>query len=102
MHPYKKPDFTLSTADENGMLVKIRCGLCKGTHLYYAKDVMKLIGDLPLWDIAANTRCEKCDTNAYLKADWKHVYGPDVGNTKVRKLVRIRQVRIPVWKDEII
>lgn len=104
MHPYQKQkeQFTLSTAEQHGMLLKLRCGLCKQVHLYYARDVMTLIGDLSLWEIANNIKCEKCDKGDYLKADWKHLYGPDIGKTKVRKLVRIRLVQIPVWKEETI
>lgn len=98
----KKPEFTLSTADAHGMLVQLRCHRCRQVHLYYARDVIMLIGDLALWDVAPAFRCEKCQTGEFLRADWKHVYGPDVGKTVVRRLVQIKKVEIPIWKDEII
>jgi hypothetical protein len=99
---YKKPEFTLSTADQHNMLVKLKCGLCRQVHLYYSRDVITLIGDVPLWDIARAFRCEKCKTGEYLRADWHHLYSPDIGKTTVRRLVRIKRVDIPIWTDEVI
>jgi hypothetical protein len=98
----KKPDFTLSSADQHGMLLELKCHLCRQVHLYLARDIIKLVGDIALWDIAPAFSCERCQTGEYLKADWRHVYGPDFGKLTVRKLVRIRKVEIPVWRDEVI
>lgn len=98
----KKPEFTVSTAAEHSMIVKVRCGLCKVTRRYHPDDIIKLIGDVALGDIAPKFSCETCTSRDYPKADWDHVRGPDVGKTKIRRLVRVRYIRVPVWRDEII
>lgn len=99
---HKTPEFTLSTAHSHSMLVKLKCGLRRQVHLYRAQDIITLIGDVPLWDIAFAFRCEKCQTGEYLRADWQHLYGPDVGRTTIRRLVRVKTINVPIWRDEII
>lgn len=97
----KKPEFTLSTADEHSMLVKVKCHLCKDLHHYYAPDIMTLLGDIAIYDIARKFRCEKCKTREYMSADWAHVRGPDTGTVPMRRLVLIKYVRVPVWADDV-
>lgn len=99
---HKKPEFTLSTAHTHGMLLQLKCGLCRQAHLYRAQDIITLIGDVALWDVAPSFKCERCKTGEFLRADWKHVYGPDVGKLTVRRLIRVKTVNIPIWKDEVI
>ena len=99
---HKRPEFTVSTAGQHSMLVKVRCGLCRVTRLYHPDDIIALIGDVAIWDIAPRFSCETCKSREYLKADWTHIAGPDVGKTRIRRLVRVRYIRVPVWKDEVI
>jgi hypothetical protein len=95
-----KPEFTLSTAATHSMFVKLKCHLCRTTRLYHPEDIVALLGDVALWDIAANLMCETCKSREYLKADWAQIRGPDIGMTTVRRLTRIRFVRVPEWRDE--
>lgn len=99
MHPYLKPQFTLSHGHEAGMLVKINCGYCRITHLYLAADIMKICGDIPVWEVAGYFCCGTCQQKAYLRTDWRTVYGPDVATIRVRRLVGIRSVKVYDWKE---
>lgn len=102
-HPYRKKDqFTLSGGGVHGMLVKVRCGGCRNVHRYHAADMIKLYGDIPISELEQQLWCETCDTRRYLNVNWQTVYGPDVGTLKVRRLVQIKQVRVPIWKEETI
>lgn len=102
VHPYRKPQYTLSTGATDGMLVKMRCQLCRGVHRYHPADLVQLCGDIPIDEVVAWFRCEKCGTRDYLKAGWDTVMGPDVGKTKVRRLVNVRYVRVPEWREDIV
>jgi hypothetical protein len=99
---FRKPEFTLSSADARSMLVKMRCYRCRIEHKYRPDDIVQLAGDLALHDITSHFRCERCKSRDFLRADWHHIYGPDVGRTTIRRLVRVRFVRIPEWRDETI
>lgn len=101
-HPYSTPKYTLSSGHADGMLIKITCQLCKGLHRYHTDDVMQLCGDIPIFEVASWFKCEKCATRDYLKAGWDTIMGPDIGRTKVRRLLRIRYVRVPEWREEIV
>jgi hypothetical protein len=100
---YKKPDTTLRNAPTYSLFVQVRCGRCRVVHLYLPDDIIELVGgDLAIYEVVQHFKCERCQSREYMKASWKAVYGPDVGKTAIRRLVRVRYVRVPVWRDEVI
>jgi hypothetical protein len=102
VHPYCRPDYTLSSGAADGMLVKMNCRQCRSVHRYHPADLVALCGDIPIYEVASWFRCEKCATRDHLKAGWDTVMGPDIGKTRVRRLVRVRMVRVPEWREEIV
>jgi len=97
--PRGLPEYPLSKAHANGMLVKVSCQLCGITHRYRPGDLLALLGDLPLWEIAGHFRCEKCERKDYMHADWQTVQGADIKTIRIRRLVRVRVVRVFEWED---
>ena len=100
--PFKKPELSLGNAAVSSLYVRIRCGRCRIVHVYDPDDLVKLCGDLAIYDVAARFRCERCKRREYLRADWHHVYGPDIGKTVIRRLVGMSRREYPVWRDDIL
>ncbi|OJF91738.1 hypothetical protein AX761_22055 [Rhizobium sp. 58] len=63
---------------------------------------MQLCGDIPIHDVAAHFRCEKCKHKTYLQAGYFSIYGPDIGKISLRRLVRVKVIHKPIWRDETI
>lgn len=89
----------MSQAAELGQLVKITCTWCKVTHRYDPADLHQLLGNVPFLDIEINFRCSKCGKREYLKSDLELPSARDRVGMTVRRLVEIRTVQRPVWKD---
>lgn len=92
---------TLTRAEETGQIVKIDCMYCRITHRYRCRDLLQLCGDVAIDEIACHFRCEKCNHKDYLRAIFELPWGSDIGKLRIRKLVRIKTVRKPVWKDDV-
>lgn len=101
MHPYRKARFTLQSACELGLVVKLRCDLCSRTHRYRSADLLTICGDISLDDISSLFRCEHCHRKDFMNVKWQSVSGPDVGTVRIRKLVGIRLVKVYDWEDGI-
>ena len=95
----KQMAYTVAQAHLDGLLVKVTCQHCRITRLYLPKDLLTLCGPIGIHEIAQWFRCEKCDQKHNMVADWMAVYGPDVRMLRVRRLVRVKYKRVPVWKD---
>jgi hypothetical protein len=101
---YSRADmaFTLRHADEHNMLVRVTCQHCRITRRYLAKDLLTLCGPVGIHDIPRWFRCEKCDEKHWMVADWESLYGDAIGKVQVRRLVKVKYKRVPVWKDGVL
>ncbi|RVC61481.1 hypothetical protein EN766_37970 [Mesorhizobium sp. M2A.F.Ca.ET.046.02.1.1] len=89
---------TLSRAHEIGQLIRVRCINCNITHHYLPGDLLKLMGDIPFWDVERHMRCERCkrrefDVDILLPSAVQGV------KIRVRRLVGVRMVRRAIWRD---
>jgi hypothetical protein len=91
--------YILANANDEGMLVKVRCDPCAITHRYRAGDLLAVCGDVALREIAGNFRREKCQRKAFTSANWLTVQGPDIKTVRIGRLVRVRMVRVFDWED---
>ncbi len=91
---------TLSKAEETRQIVRIDCMYCRITRRYRCSDLLKLCGDVPIDEIAPHFRCDVCKLKDYLRAQFELPYGADTGKLAIRKLVKIKVVHKPVWKDD--
>ncbi|WFU04652.1 hypothetical protein QA648_28200 (plasmid) [Rhizobium sp. CB3171] len=103
-HPPSRPYFrnlvaTLSSYDMGSIFVSITCEWCRTAHLYVPEDLIKLCGDITVFEIASKFRCSECKRKDYLTADLRCMLPQDQIGLKVRRLIDIKQVRKPIWQD---
>ncbi|MCV3767149.1 hypothetical protein [Rhizobium sp. TRM95796] len=94
------PRYSLSDANTDGMLVKIKCHACSITHCYRPADLITIYGDVQLDEIAAFFRCEAYGRKAFLSADWLTAQGVDFGGIRIRRLIAVRLVRVYDWEED--
>lgn len=76
--------YTLAQAAERGQLIKVRCGCCRRTAHYLAKDLAELLGGhRPA--LAVPFPCSKCQTDDYMRVDYITPSPGDVGCIEVRR-----------------
>lgn len=80
--------------------VQIKCSWCRSQHLYEPADLVQIFGDLPFMGIEEKFRCSQCGKKEYLTSKLRSVSGPDAVGITVRRLVKIKTLRRPIWKDE--
>ena len=90
---------TMSTAVELGQFIKISCTWCRVSHCYDPADLKQLLGDVPFVNIEIHFRCSDCGKKEYMMAYIENPPARERVGTTVRRLVEIRTVRRPVWKD---
>ena len=91
--------FTLSDADQLCQVVRVHCHYCRTTRHYLPKDLITLLGDVPAYSMASRMRCDHCRRNEYVSAKCVFVSGPDIGTIRVRHLVEVKTVKVPIWRE---
>ena len=89
----------MSTAIEHGQFIKISCTWCHISHCYDPADLKQLIGDVPFLNIEIHFRCSDCGKKEYMMAYIENPPARERVGMVVRRLVEIRTVRRPIWKD---
>lgn len=92
---------TLSVVEPYLQIVRVHCQLCHTKRVYLIKDVITLLGDLPAYRIGHAVRCEQCGHKEYVDARCDSVQASDVGKLKIRRLVGIKIVRVPIWREDV-
>jgi hypothetical protein len=92
----------LSDAERFQQIVHVHCKLCRTKRIYLIKDVMTLIGDVPVYSMAQSMRCDHCGNNEYLEARCAAVHGSDFGKLKIRRLEGIKTVKVPIWREDVL
>lgn len=90
---------TLALAHEVGQLVRVRCMTCNIRRHYLPVDLMKLVGDIPFWDVERHMRCEGCGRKE-LDVDLILPTAKERAGIRVRRLVEVRMIKRPVWRAE--
>jgi len=90
---------TLSSFIDRTYFIKIDCQLCRVKRLYLPADLIPLCGDITVERIPKKFRCERCDTKQYLRADLVSPSAAEMVGLRVRKLMEIKHIRKPIWKD---
>jgi predicted metal-binding protein len=92
--------WTLSKAHDTGQLVCVSCGLCPGKRYYRPADLKVVFGDMDAHSLAPFMKCERCGKKDYMRAELVTPIGEEAVRIKVRRLVRIKTKRVPVWRDD--
>jgi len=91
--------WTLSKAHDAGQLIRIRCYSCHARRLYRPSDLKELLGNRDRDSLTRGMRCEKCGNKELHCEFWSPTAAELQGQT-VRRLVAIKILRRPVWRDE--
>lgn len=90
---------TLCKAHEVGQLIRVRCNNCNITRHYLPGDLLKLVGDIPFWDVERHMRCERCKRREF-DVDILLPSASEGLKIRVRRLVEIKMVRRVIWRDQ--
>jgi hypothetical protein len=90
--------WSLEDARGVGHILVVRCGLCNTTRRFLPDDILKFrenttINRLKFICLACNKR-DYMDVTVYVPSSW------EIGKLPVRRLAAIKDVRMPVWRDE--
>lgn len=97
-HPSSNPfkNRRMREAADDGMVITMRCGLCKRVAHFWATDLVTVLGDHQVH--IAPWPCSKCKTKDYIDMSWK-VPSPDMlRGLTVRRPVR--KVERWIWRNE--
>ena len=90
----------LGKAEEGGRFIRVTCTWCRRSHVFYPRDIIRLIGNVPFLYLEEYFHCTGCDKGAYMKVKIEAPSAEERIGLVVRKLVEIKTVRRPIWKDE--
>lgn len=94
-HPYR-PHYRLKDAAADGMVLHVRCMLCRRSGYYLAADLVKLFDpDLPiLW--RAPFPCSRCGTAEHIRVVTRLPAAGDYGHLPVRRPAQV--LHIQTWR----
>ncbi|MBB3655710.1 RNase P subunit RPR2 [Rhizobium sp. BK650] len=97
-HSKKLSRWSLEDAREVGHILVVRCGLCNTTRRYLPDDILKIRKNTTISRL--RFICLECNKRDYMDVA---VYVPsrsEIGKLPVRRLAGIKEVKVPVWRDE--
>jgi hypothetical protein len=92
----------LSDRARHEQIVRTTCKLCRTKRVYLIKDVMTLLGDVPVYSMARGMKCDHCGHNEYMAAECEKVNASDFGRLKIRRLEGIKTVKVPIWREDVL
>lgn len=82
-------------------LVRLRCNYCRSGHRYYRpENLMTLLGDVEVDRLRGNLTCETCNRRDYIEIEAPILTAGERQGLVIRRLVKVRVIRRPVWCDE--
>jgi hypothetical protein len=96
--PKRKGAYTLSMAERNRTLVRVRCPYCKRVAHYHPVDLIEIYGDIEVDDLMRRMKCE-AGNHATLDVRCISPSASEAVGIKVRRLTGILLQRVPLWKE---
>ncbi|TAW19924.1 hypothetical protein ELI20_01150 [Rhizobium ruizarguesonis] len=90
--------WSLADARAVGHILVVQCQYCRITRRYLPDDILKFQKNTSVDRV--RFRCQECGKRDYIHVS---VYSPsssDIGKLPVRRLVGMRDVKMPIWRDE--
>lgn len=94
--------FRLSSADLQNQVIRIYCHFCRTARRYLPTDLIEVVGDVPVYELTSGMKCDNCGRGEYLAASCESTSGHDIGKLAIRRLVTIRTVRVPIWREDVL
>ncbi|MER0237170.1 hypothetical protein ABRA89_03410 [Fulvimarina sp. MAC8] len=92
---------TLRQLGPQGRFVRVKCDYCRSaTRFYHPDDLAILLGDVEVDQLRRRLKCERCGRRDYVEVDAPYLTGPEMRDLIVRRLVRVRTIRRPIWREE--
>lgn len=101
--PYRSKrgtEYRLSQANQQMSLVRVRCTYCKRTHVYRPLDLIRIFGDVDVDSLMGRMRCENGRDHGMLDVKTFNPTGAEAVGLRVRRLVALKMVELPVWREE--
>lgn len=76
------------------------CGTCGRKHYYDPADIMKLLGDVPLYLVEQRFSCSRCPTNDFFRVRFDRLSAADRQRVRYRRLKEVKMVKRVIWEDE--
>jgi hypothetical protein len=100
MPPRNNIGLTFSQAHDIEALIQVRCNFCRSLRYYAPRDMLALLGDIEIDRLRRRLRCEGCDHRSYVHIEIARLFPQEKVGLVVRRLVMVRTIRRPVWRDE--
>lgn len=82
-------------------LVRLRCNYCRtGPRHYHPDDLVTLLGDIETDRLRGNLTCETCGRRDYVEIEAPILTALERQGLVIRRLVKVRIIRRPIWRDE--
>lgn len=94
--------FKLSDAQRKGQIIRLYCSMRRRTRRYFPTDMITLVGDRTIYDMADGIRCQDCKKQGYMTLRCESIVGSDIGKMSVRRLVEVKVRRFAVWSDDVL
>lgn len=76
------------------------CRYCKRSHVYRPSDLIRIFGDVDVDSLVGRMRCENGRDHGMLDVQVFSPTGAEAVGLKIRKLVALKMLEVPVWKEE--
>lgn len=81
-------------------LVRVRCNACRRTDNYRPEDLIEIFGDVDANSLATRMKCERNAGHGPLDVESFLPEGEYAVGLRIRRLVALKLVRVPVWRDD--
>lgn len=92
--------YPLSRMVEHRLLLRVQCHSCRRVSYYRPEDVIQLFGDVDVNSLQRRIKCGRCRSNNFLHIETFQPAGSDLSGIRVRRLVGIKLLRVPIWKED--
>jgi len=92
--------YPVSKLIQHRLILRVRCHTRKTLHHYRPEDLIQIFGDADVNSLHRRRKCEQCRRNSALSVDFFQPVGSDAIGLKIRRLVAIKLLRVPVWREE--
>lgn len=100
--PYwtKKSPYPLSNLVQQMQLVRVACCYCKRGHVYRPEDLIQIFGDVDVDSLMDRMKCERDASHGMMDVKTFSPSGSEAVGLKIRRLVALKMVRVPVWRED--
>ncbi len=99
-YAHKRRPYPLSNLVDYLQLVRVTCTYCKRSQVYRPEDLIQIYGDVDVDSLMSRMRCEAGAEHGHLDVKAFSPSGKEAVWLKIRRLVALKMMRVPVWRDD--